>query len=130
VAIVVLGSTAGTTKVVVDELRDRGVAAGLLKIRSFRPFPAAEIAKELAGVKAVAALDRSLSPGAVGSPVFQEVRSALYDLENKVPVVNYIYGLGGRDVSMAHIEGVFSDLGRIAKGDRPETVVKYLGLKE
>jgi pyruvate ferredoxin oxidoreductase alpha subunit len=130
VAIVVLGSTAGTTRVVVDQLRKQGIAAGLLKVRSFRPFPAAEIAKELAGVKAVAALDRSLAPGAAGSPVFQEVRSALYDLENRVPVINYIYGLGGRDISMAHIEGVFSDLGRIAKGDRPDTVVKHLGLRE
>jgi len=130
VAIVVLGSTAGTTQVIVDKLRETGVRAGLLKLRSFRPFPAKRIAKELAGVKAVAALDRSLSPGAIGAPLFQEIRSALYDHDSRVPVLNYIYGLGGRDVSMANIEQVFSDLSQVAETGRTDPIIRYLGLKE
>jgi len=130
VAIVVLGSTAGTTQVIVDKLRETGVRAGLLKLRSFRPFPAKRIAKELAGVKAVAALDRSLSPGAIGAPLFQEIRSALYDHDSRVPVLNYIYGLGGRDVSMANIEQVFTDLSQVAETGRTDPIIRYLGLKE
>ncbi len=130
VAIIVLGSTAGTTRVVVDKLREAGVRAGLLKLRSFRPFPAEAIAKELAGVKAVAAMDRSLSPGQIGAPLFQEVRSALYDHEPRTPVLNYIYGLGGRDVSLANIEQVYNDLSQIAEGEPVGSVIRYLGLKE
>jgi len=130
VAIVVLGSTAGTARVIVDKLREQGQAVGLLKLRSFRPFPAAEIAEELAGVKAIAAMDRSLSPGAIGAPIFQEIRSALYDQDKRIPVINYIYGLGGRDVSMAHIEEVFTDLKKVADGAQAEPVIRYLGLKE
>jgi pyruvate ferredoxin oxidoreductase alpha subunit len=130
VAILVLGSTAGTAKVVVDRMRDQGVAAGLLKLRSYRPFPADQIAQALEGVKALAVMDRSLSPGAIGGPLFHEVRSALYDRDNRIPTANYIYGLGGRDVSMAHIEQVFNDLGSIAKTGKINQAVSYLGLKE
>ena len=130
VAIVVLGSTAGTTRVIVNKLREAGIRAGLLKLRSFRPFPAEQIAKELAGVKAVAALDRSMSPGAIGAPLFQEIRSALYDQDSRVPVLNYIYGLGGRDVSMPNIEQVFSDLSQVADNGLTGPVIRYLGLKE
>jgi pyruvate ferredoxin oxidoreductase alpha subunit len=130
VAILVLGSTAGTAKVVVDRMRDQGVAAGLLKLRSYRPFPADQIAQAFEGVKALAVMDRSLSPGAIGGPLFHEVRSALYDRDNRIPTANYIYGLGGRDVSMAHIEQVFNDLGSIAKTGKINQAVSYLGLKE
>ncbi len=128
-AMVVLGSTAGTARAVIDELREQGQSVGLLKLRSFRPFPAAQIAKELAGKKAVAALDRSMSPGAIGAPVFHELRSALYDQNERVPVINYIYGLGGRDISMDNIAQVFSDLAVVAGGE-PGALVRYLGLKE
>lgn len=129
-AVVVMGSTAGTTKMVVDKLRGEGVAAGMLKIRSYRPFPATEIAAALSGVKAIAAMDRSLAPGAIGSPVFQEIRSALYDNSARVPVIDYIYGLGGRDVPPADIEKVFSHLAQIAKTGKIDQVVNYLGLRE
>ena len=77
IAIVVLGSTAGTAKEVVKALRADGVKAGLLKVRVFRPFPACEIARALQGKKAVAVMDRSDSFNAVSGPVFAEVRSAM-----------------------------------------------------
>lgn len=130
IAIVVLGSTAGTTRVVVDNLRADGVKAGLLKIRSFRPFPIKQITDALSGVKAVAVLDRSLSPGAIGAPVFQEVRSALYDSESRVPIINFIYGLGGRDVSMAHLKEAFDVLSDIVKTGQVKQTINYLGLRE
>lgn len=129
VAIVVIGSTAGNARHVARDLRAKGVKAGVLKIRCFRPFPSAEVREALKGVKAVAVLDRSESFGAEGGPVFLEVKSALYDLDTRVPVVNYIYGLGGADVRLELIETVFSDLSDIASGTAAPSALQYLGTR-
>ena len=130
-AIVVLGSTAGTAKVVIDELRASGIKAGMLKIRMFRPFPYTQIAEALKGVKAVAVMDRSDGMAGFGGPVFGEIRSALYDSDSRPIIVNYIYGLGGRDCTLAHIEEVYDDLKSIVKhGKTPVQLVKYLGVRE
>ncbi|MCR4427090.1 MAG: pyruvate ferredoxin oxidoreductase [Firmicutes bacterium] len=129
VAVVVLGSTAGTAKEVVKALRADGVRAGLLKLRVFRPFPAEEIAKALADKRAVAIMDRSDSFNAVSGPVFAEVRSAMYDASGP-KIVNYIYGLGGRDVTTDHIRSVYSDLAKIADTGRVERALTYLGVRE
>jgi pyruvate ferredoxin oxidoreductase alpha subunit len=129
-AIIVLGSTAGATRMVVDELRSQGVAAGMIKIRSYRPFPYDQIAKELAKVKAVAVLDRSIAYGADGGPVHGDVRAALYG-KNPVPVMsNYIYGLGGKPIDMEHIMSVFDDLKEAIVKGHPKRRVDYLNLKE
>jgi pyruvate ferredoxin oxidoreductase alpha subunit len=128
-AIVVLGSTAGTTKVVVDELRDKGVKAGLLKIRLFRPFPALEIAKALANIPVVAILDRADSLSSMGGPVFIDIRSALYDLENRPKLVNYIYGLGGRDTTLDQIRKVYQDLQNILDSGKITQAINYLGVR-
>jgi pyruvate ferredoxin oxidoreductase alpha subunit len=127
--IIALGSTAGTTKAVVDELRSEGTAAGLLKIRCFRPFPELEIAESLKNAKAVAVLDRSVSFGAPGGPVHKEVKAALFGT-NGIGLVNYIYGLGGRDVSMEHIRSAYKDLETIAVKGSPTDSVRFLGLRE
>ncbi len=123
---VALGSTCGTAKVAIDELREQGIKAGLLKIRVFRPFAAEEIAKELAGKKAVAVMDRSDSYNTQGGPVFTEVRSALYGTSNAPKMINYIYGLGGRDINVPQLKSVFTDLSKIDK--MPE--INYLGVRE
>ena len=130
IAIVVLGSTAGTAKEVVKALRADGVKAGLLKVRVFRPFPACEIARALQGKKAVAVMDRSDSFNAVSGPVFTEVRSAMYGMENTPAIVDYIYGIGGRDVTMDHIKSVYDDLAKIAKTGQVEKTLTYLGIRE
>jgi len=127
---IALGSTAGTIKVVVDELREEGVKAGLLKIRAFRPFPAQEIIQALRRSKAVAVLDRSASFGAQGGPVFLEVRSALFEEEKKPSIVNYIYGLGGRDIGVKDIRGVYENLQRIAETQKVPDTIGYLGVRE
>jgi len=134
IAIVVLNSTAGTAKVVVDELRDKGIKAGLLKLRVFRPFPAEEIAKALAHVKAIAVMDKAASFNAAGGPVFTETAAALnvFAAKNKtvpMPIINYIYGLGGRDVKTDDIHKVYSDLGEIVSGKSYE-VYNWLGVRE
>lgn len=130
-AIVVLGSTAGTAKVIVNELRDKGVKAGLIKIRSYRPFPYKQLAEALSSVKAVAVMDRSDGLAGFGGPVFGEVRSALYDSEKRPITVNYVYGLGGRDCTLDHISTVYDDLQTILKyGKVPTKLVNYLGVRE
>jgi pyruvate ferredoxin oxidoreductase alpha subunit len=130
IAIVCLGSTAGTVKTVVDELREEGVKAGLLRIRAFRPLPVEGIVEALGKVKAVAIMDKSMSFGGNGGPVFHEVRHVLYDLPAHPYVLNYIYGLGGRDTSPSQIRGIYEDLQRILEVKRVETLVNYVGLRE
>jgi len=129
-ATVVLGSTAGTTRVVVDELRDRGVKAGLLKIRCFRPFPAAAVVQALGDKKAIAVLDRSLSFGAQGNPLFLEVVTALFTHGFSPKVVNYVYGLGGRDTVPAQIHRVYQDLVEIEREGLTGPTLRYLGVRE
>jgi pyruvate ferredoxin oxidoreductase alpha subunit len=130
IAVVCLGSTAGTVKTVVDDLRKKGVKAGLLRIRTFRPFPVEQIAKALGTVKAVAVMDRSMSFGGSGGAVFHEVRHALYDGSARPYVVDYIYGLGGRDTSPAQIGAIFRDLQKMMQTERVGDLVRYVGLRE
>ncbi|KPU27524.1 pyruvate ferredoxin oxidoreductase [Caloranaerobacter sp. TR13] len=130
VAIVVLNSTAGTAKEVVDELREKGVKAGLIKIRVFRPFPVEELRDALKHVKAIAVMDKADSFSAAGGPVFVETRAALYDAETKPVVINYIYGLGGRDVRTNDIMKVYNDLLEIVETGEVKSVYNYLGVRE
>ncbi len=126
---VCLGSTAGTVKSVVDELRAEGIKAGLLRIRVFRPFPAEGIVEAIRNADAIAVMDRSMSFGGHGGPVFHEVHHALYDLSTHPIVVNYIYGLGGRDTSPKQIHQIYEDLQRILRTQSLEKPVRYVGLR-
>ena len=130
IAIVCMNSTAGTTKAVVDELREKGVKAGLLKLRMFRPFPAEEIAEALQGLKAVAILDKADSLNAAGGALFEDVTSAMYINKKQVPMVNYIYGIGGRDTTTMQIESVYNDLQEIVKTGETGNPYRYLGLRK
>jgi len=130
IAVICVGSTAGTAKAVIDELRNSGVKAGLLRIRTYRPFPAEAIVKALRKAKAVAVMDRSMSFGGRGGAVFHEVRHALYDSATRPYVVNYIYGLGGRDTSPIQIKKIFDDLQKILQTKHVEDLVHYIGLRE
>jgi pyruvate ferredoxin oxidoreductase alpha subunit len=129
IAIVALGSTAGTAKVVVDDLREKGVKAGLLKLRVFRPFPHEEIAKALSKLKAVAIMDRSDSYNSAGGPVFTEVRSAMFDLDKKPKLVNYIYGLGGRDIKTDEIKAVYDEIAAVARSGKAAKTINYIGVR-
>jgi len=134
IGIVVLGSASGTAKTVADKLREQGLRAGVLKIRLFRPFPAAELANSLSHLKALAVLDRSDTFGGLGGPVFEEVCASLYNYQfpdgHKIPAVNYIYGLGGRDVTLDHIEKVYRDLEGISRTGKINNLIQYLGVRE
>jgi pyruvate ferredoxin oxidoreductase alpha subunit len=130
VAIVVIGSGAGAVRVAVDDMRHAGVKAGMLKIRSFRPFPGAAVAEALQGKEAVAVMERSSCFGGEGSPVFVEVCTALSLRGLSPKLVNYIYGIGGRDTVPAEFCQVYRDLLQIVASGDAEPVFRYLGLRE
>jgi len=130
VAIVIINSTAGTAKEVVDKLRGQGVKAGLVKIRVYRPFPVEEIAAALSKCKAVAIMDRADSLNGAGGPLFTDVTSAMYGRTENVKMINYIYGLGGRDVRTDDIDVVYNTLQEIVKTGKVKEVFNYLGVRE
>ena len=130
IAVVCMNSTAGTTKAVVDKLREQGIKAGLLKIRVYRPFPGEEVAKALSHLKAIAVLDKSDSLNAIGGALFEDVVSSMYVAKQNVPVVNYVYGIGGRDTTEKEINSVYTDLVEIAKNGKVEDPYRYLGLRK
>lgn len=128
-AIVCMNSTAGTVKAVVDELRAKGIKAGLLKIRVFRPFPADEVANALGHLKAVAILDKADSLNAIGGALFEDVTSSMYVNGKNVPAINYIYGIGGRDTTTKDIHTVYTDLQEVANSGKVEKPYRYLSVR-
>ena len=130
VAIVCMNSTAGTTKAVVNKLREQGKKVGLLKLRVFRPFPVDEIAEALSHLKVVAILDKADSLNAAGGALFEDVTSAMYVNKKQVPAINYVYGIGGRDTRADEIEKVYNDLFEIVKTGDVKNPYRYLGLRK
>lgn len=130
IALVILNSAAGTSKDVVDEFRDNGVKAGLLKPRLFRPFPYEEVAAALMGAKVVCVMDRADSFGGFG-PMYMEIASAMMLISGNRPVlINKIYGLGGRDYLPEHAAMVINEMIEIARGGRVKTYKEYIGVRE
>ena len=127
--IVCMNSTAGTAKAAVDELREQGVKAGLLKIRMFRPFPSEEVAEALKNVKAIAVLDKADSLNGAGGALFEDVVSGMYVANVHVPTVNYVYGIGGRDTTVSDIKKVYNDLNEVAQTGNVGNPYRYLGLR-
>ena len=130
--VVAMNSTAGTAKFAVDELRSKGLKAGLIKVRMFRPFPTEEIAEALsrASIKSIAVLDKSDSLNAAGGALYEDITSAMYVNKKSVPAVNYVYGIGGRDTTSKQIESVFEDFQKINREDKVENPYRYLGLRK
>lgn len=127
--IIVLNSTAGTVKSLINKLREKGEKVGLLKLRVFRPFPGKEIVDALKNAKAIAILDKSTSINNAGSSIYTDVTSSLYTENIHIPTVNYIYGIGGRDVKVDDIKKVFDDLEEIKTTGKVEKPYRYLGLR-
>jgi len=130
VAAVVIGSSAGTGKSAVDDLREQGVKAGLVKVRVFRPFPREELIKALSGTKAVAVMDKCEGFSACGGPLFAETRSALYDAAERPLMVNYVYGLGGRDVTIDTFDEIFAELMDMAKTGETGETYRHIGVRD
>lgn len=130
VAMVIMGSSAGTAKAAVDELRRDGVKAGLVKIRVFRPFPGEELAKVLAGCKAVAVMDKSEGFSACGGPLFAETAGACINLDKRPKMIDIVFGLGGRDFTVAAALQVFDRLQGIAETGEIGEVYTHMGQRE
>ena len=122
---ILIGSTAGTAKDVVDKLRDREERVGLIKIKLFRPFPYKEIAKIIEKVKNVAVMDRAISFGSV-APLYSEIVNAVHEYSLDTRVGSYVYALGGRDIFAEDLEKVFGDM---KKGKELERI-NYIGSKK
>lgn len=129
-AVVIIGSAAGTTKDAVDALRAQGKKVGLVKIRLFRPFPASEIADALKNCKAVAMMDRTESYNDNCGPLGSEVTTALYRAKADCLTVNYVYGLGGRDVTVDDMKNIYAELEKIAEDGTVENPYRYMGVRE
>jgi pyruvate ferredoxin oxidoreductase alpha subunit len=130
IGLIVLNSAAGTAKDVVDTLRTQGKKVGVIKPRLFRPLPVEELKEELSNLKVIGVMDRADTYGGFGGPLFGDIRSVLYDSPNRPLIVDYIYGLGGRDVTLEHIHKIFEDLETVKTTGRVENPVSYIGIRE
>jgi pyruvate ferredoxin oxidoreductase alpha subunit len=130
IGLVILNSAAGTSKDVVDEFRDRGIKAGLLKPRLYRPFPYKETGEALKHLKAVCVLDRADAFGGSFGPVYLDIATSLYPYKEKPILINKIYGLGGRDYLPEHAELVLNELAEIAKTETVKIYKEYISVRE
>lgn len=130
VAIIALGTTVETAKMVAEEMREKeGIKAGVVSPRCFRPFPFDNVRDALKDVKAIACMDRSSPGGALGA-LYNEVASALYAGDTKPIITNYIYGLGGRDLTIEAIKDIYRELDTNAKsGKRTGKIQQFVGLR-
>lgn len=126
----IMGSAAGTAKEAVDELREKGMKAGVLKLRVFRPFPEKEIAEALKNCKAAAIMDRCESYNGNGGPLGSEVTAGLYRNKVIIETVNYIYGLAGRDFTVDHAKQIFDELAGLVEEGKEVMQHQYIGLRK
>jgi pyruvate ferredoxin oxidoreductase alpha subunit len=113
VVLVAMGSVCGTIKEVIDSLRGKGVKVGLLKLITYRPFPSELLKKKLSPYKKVAVIEKALSPGG-RLPLYVEIAESLYEADKKPQLRSFVVGLGGRDVTLGHIEKIIN---MTAKGE-------------
>lgn len=125
----IMGSAAGTAKQAVDILRDKGMKAGVLKLRVFRPFPATEIAQAVKNCKALAIMDRVESYNGNGGPLASEVRAGLYEAKVLIDTVCYTYGLAGRDFTVENVEEIFNELSDVVNNGKKVTQHRYINLR-
>ena len=122
-AIVTIGSMSGAGKDAVDAAREAGEKVGLIKIKTFRPFPLQALRDALAKVKAVGVVDRSVSFAWNSGPVYQELLSALYFLDNRIPAVSFVGGLAGADITIDHFKRVIDTTAKTLQGEIPSECI-------
>ncbi|MEL9908912.1 MAG: pyruvate ferredoxin oxidoreductase [Desulfurococcus sp.] len=129
IVIVAMGSGAGTIRSVVKKLREKGEKIGLLKIRMFRPFPYSDVAKILSGAKIVAVMDKAIGPGSFGA-LYEDIAVSLYDLDERPLLLDYIYGLGGRDLPPSLVYRMIEEVKKDLGSKSVERKIRYLGVRE
>ncbi|MEM2878770.1 MAG: pyruvate synthase subunit PorA [Candidatus Hadarchaeales archaeon] len=126
---VTMGSLAGTLRKVIDDYRKEGSKVGLVKLRLYRPFPAEELAQVLSGARGVCVMEKDISPGATGG-LFSDVASAFVNRRDAPVMLNFVCGLGGRDVTEEQIREALKETFEAARSGKSEKVVRWLGLRE
>jgi len=127
--IVCMGSVFGTTQITVDKLRAEGKKVGLVGIRVWRPFPKADVAAAIKNAKSVAVLDRSAPMGTTGA-LYNEIAAVMVENSISLNLIDFIYGLGGRDTTVEHITGIFADLKECSDaGKRVKPVIQTINLR-
>jgi pyruvate ferredoxin oxidoreductase alpha subunit len=129
VVLMTMGSVTETAMTAVDKMWDKGMRVGLLRFRLWRPFPLEEFRRAVRGVKVLAVLDRAISYGGLGGPVFTEVRSALYGTFEQPQVFGFVAGLGGRDITVDMFEEIVKKAIRYAKRGKGPTY-ELIGVRE
>ena len=129
VALIGLGSTMGTVRYVVDRMRKRGLKVGMVRMRVFRPFPTEELLELLKDVEVVGVLDKAMSFGAPGGPLYEELRTIFYDVDENPIIVDYIYGLGGRDTPPHLIEEAYEGLLEVKRRGEAVEKLRFLGVR-
>ena len=130
VAIVALSGIGGTAQWAAMNLRKQGVKVGVVRPRVYRPFPAEQVVSALKNCKAVAVVEKAAAPGAPGAPMFSDISTAMYSLDKRPKLINYVTGLGGRDTSSAQFATVVKRLQEIASGAPIGDLVSYIGVRE
>jgi pyruvate ferredoxin oxidoreductase alpha subunit len=115
IIVMAMGSIVGTIKDVIDRLRDRNVKVGVLKVRSFRPFPVDAIKNVVKDAKVVVVLDKNISLGLNEGALFTETKSSLYNTDIRIPVVGYMVGHGGRDIKVDTISKIIDEATEVMK---------------
>lgn len=129
VAVIGLGSAMGTVRYVVNELREEGVKAGMVRMRLFRPFPTEALIKAIGDLPVLGVMEKCISFGAPASPLMEEIMTAYYDEEKKPLIANYVHGLGGRDTSKKMVREVYDSLLKIKKDGKVKTRMSYIGVR-
>jgi pyruvate/2-oxoacid:ferredoxin oxidoreductase alpha subunit len=127
--IVTIGSITGTARVVVDAYRDQGVKVGLIKVRSFRPFPRERILQAIRGKKAVGVIDRAVEFGWGRGHLWIDMKATMSDLPAPVPMPGFLDGLGGMDPSKSNITRAVAITEAASRG-LPYQEVTWMGLEK
>ena len=125
VLLLTMGSMGETAEVAVDELRKQGKSVGMLKLKLWRPFPFVELKMAVKGAKVLAVMDRAVSFGGPGGPLGAEARSALYNEPDRPVVLDYIIGLGGRDMTVEDFIAIAEKAAKAEKKDMKESYEFY-----
>jgi pyruvate ferredoxin oxidoreductase alpha subunit len=129
-AVLCLGSTAGTAREAVDQLRVEGKKVGAIKIWLYRPLPKDEILDATRGLKSILVLDRSISFGAPLNPLCSDIVATLHEAGRDTKVVNGVLGIGGRDISVKDLSKALEKALEIAETDTPQASITYIGVRE
>lgn len=129
-AILCMGSTCGTVRSVIKNMRKEGKKVGIIKLCLFRPFPVDELLTATKKLKALAIMDRTISFGAPAGPLCSDMATCLRQFGSQLKIFNAVYGLGGRDISSVEIEGIFNEALKIGSTGKVEENVKFVGVRE